>query len=784
MTTSNPLSTDAVAQGASSDGAVIVGIADVSGNDNASWWDKTSGVGTPLSFLSGGSSSYAYSIDSSGAVISGSSDNGSSQWAVTWDKTSGLPTKLPYGSGSDLTNAEALGISADASTAVGYDIGSGVDDSVWWDLAATPGTPLAIAGWGLAGASGSARLAITTPLRGRTLAGASGNAALSWSTFALNLTGITLAGAKGSAGFVPPETRLGGQTRAGASGKSALIDTTFLPIFPTLPVGFPVTVKPIMANVVGQIPVGRDMRAPEQTLPIWEIDLNFEELRDQTQNSVPYSNLAGFTDFTQLVQLFLASVGQYGQFLLDAPWDDSRVDQIIGTGDGTTKTFFMVRTWGYGQLAFTEPVGAVNSVLNVKINGVVLSPAFWTIVDRNILTFATAPASNAVITSTFSYYYRCQWAEDQQQYEEFLKDRWTAKIKMRSVFPQLPGYLAALPTLLSPGPFPPSLIVGPFTLWSLTAAFATSSDGSIIVGIADGAAPGWWNKYAPYSPTLLLSLPGGSTPAGGVAYGVSADGNTIVGWTTDGSNQFAVSWDRTSGIPTKLSSTLSDPVATGIGVRLICGYEGPLGTTSSHAVTWTMAGAKTTLPLGAYDGSAAYGISADDNTVVGEVTNIVWEYPAAWINGTLIVLPTLVAPVGTISNQLATACSANGKIIVGQVCTDNTIGRYQGCWWNSNGGPPTVLFTPLGSNSTASGITADGNTICGHVDTGSTVPDYAVTWNRATGEMTILYPMYNFSPPFAALHTGANGISADGSIIAGQAQYTVSSDYYAVWWTN
>lgn len=187
-----------------------------------------------------------------------------------------------------------------------------------------------------------------------------------------------------------------------------------------------------MASVKGRISSGRDMRAPQQQLPIWQFEINFETLRDQTQNAT-LGSLAGFTDFMKLSQLFIASIGQFGQFLFDAWWDDSRADQPIGTGDGGTTSFTIVRTWGYGGLQFTEPVGWVNVMTSVQVAGVTQSPSTYSVSGSNTLIFTLAPASGAAITATFSFYYLCQFAEDQHDYSEFYKDRWTVKIKFRSV---------------------------------------------------------------------------------------------------------------------------------------------------------------------------------------------------------------------------------------------------------------------------------------------------------------------------------------------------------------
>src|SRR5579863_1450271 len=690
----------------SSDGSVIVGTGEdaTTLNDVPLWWDKSTGTPTILNSLPGSTNGAgAFAVSDDGLTIAGyANDVSSVGWGILWNKTSGtISEKLPYPPSGSPGLDQALGISADATTPVGKD---GSVGAIWWGPS---GTPFAISGSGLAGASGHAALAITTPIRGQTRAGGSGSAALSWSAFPLSITGTGLAGAKGSAGLVPPDLLLGGQPLAEAYGRAVLIDITFLPIFPTLPVGFPVTVKPIMANVVGQIPVGRDMRAPEQTLPIWEIDLNFEELRDQTQNSAPYSELAGFTDFMQLAQLFLGSVGQYGQFLFDAPWDDSRADQVIATGDGTTKTFFMVRTWGYGQLGFTEPVGAVNSVLNVKINGTILSPTLWTIVDRNILTFATAPANGAIITSTFSYYYRCQWTEDQQQYEEFFKDRWTIKVKMRSVQPQLPEYLAVLPTLLSPGPIPPIPVPpSPTSVYSLSNPLAVgglSEDGSILLGRGNigfgGPYPtAWWTKTN-FSINVTSGMVSTLFSAPWTAARCSADGT--IGVTNSSTNSNIPAWiDIPTGIVTPMQQYMSG-----------------------------------------FPGNFPSGISADGSIIVGGADNLF--LPVWWDRATgNVTLLALRVPINSGGVGCATDVSADGAVIVGEASAGGPGNYEDGVWWDRVHNVVTALDRPFTFSGTTTGAQATGcsyygDFICGFAEDSSNVT-HAVWWSKATGAVTIL----------------------------------------------
>jgi hypothetical protein len=207
-----------------------------------------------------------------------------------------------------------------------------------------------------------------------------------------------------------------------------------IPLFPPLPIGFPIKLSIVMDTTLGTTKSLREMRVMQQLYPLWDIEILFEELLDQTQNQIPYDDLVGYQQYQSLVQTWLMMYGQTGIFAFDAPWDDSRTDQIIGIGDSTQKDFTVFRTWGQASIATAEPVGMIGTVTNVKINGHVVNPNTYGI-SRNFINFHTPPAANATITMTFGYYYVCRFVEDEQEFEEFSKNRWTVpSLKFRAVY--------------------------------------------------------------------------------------------------------------------------------------------------------------------------------------------------------------------------------------------------------------------------------------------------------------------------------------------------------------
>ena len=101
--------------------------------------------------------------------------------------------------------------------------------------------------------------------------------------------------------------------------------------------------------------------------------------------------------------------------------DDCAVTgQSFGIGDGSTKTFGLVRSYG----GFVEPIGAVNGTPTIYING--SSTSAYTITN-NVLTFTSAPSSGSVLTWTGNFYYKCRFMQDSMEFNQFLHQLWEAK---------------------------------------------------------------------------------------------------------------------------------------------------------------------------------------------------------------------------------------------------------------------------------------------------------------------------------------------------------------------
>lgn len=139
----------------------------------------------------------------------------------------------------------------------------------------------------------------------------------------------------------------------------------------------------------------------------YSIELSYEMLRQG----------GTYDELQQIEGLFLTMRGSYDNFKFDDPNNNTVMNGVIGTGNGTNKAFVLARNTGP---SYYEAIGLVNQIANVKINGVTINPADYSLSLPNVIVFDTAPPNGHVVTATFTYYYLCRFGEDQHEYEQFM----------------------------------------------------------------------------------------------------------------------------------------------------------------------------------------------------------------------------------------------------------------------------------------------------------------------------------------------------------------------------
>jgi uncharacterized protein (TIGR02217 family) len=192
--------------------------------------------------------------------------------------------------------------------------------------------------------------------------------------------------------------------------------------FPTL-VGLTWDIKkaPQFSTLTQKAVSGREVRAALQAYPLYLWTLTYEYLPEGR-------------DFATLLGFFLARQGSYDSFLYVDPSDHLVAGQPLGTGDGATLVFPLVRSLG----SFAQPVedGAASAVYKA---GVAQSGSTWSITSsatgyHDQLTFTVAPAIGAAISADFTYSWRVRFAEDTTEFTNFMNQLWSnGGIKLQGV---------------------------------------------------------------------------------------------------------------------------------------------------------------------------------------------------------------------------------------------------------------------------------------------------------------------------------------------------------------
>ncbi|RMF08900.1 MAG: TIGR02217 family protein [Alphaproteobacteria bacterium] len=134
------------------------------------------------------------------------------------------------------------------------------------------------------------------------------------------------------------------------------------------------------------------------------------------------TGLKSENDLADLIAFFRARYGRaYGFRFKD--WTDFKscgpdatpaaTDQVIGTGDGATTVYQLVKTYASGAETFTRTIAKpVAGTVTVALDGVVQASGWSVDTTTGMVTFDTAPGANVVITAGFEFDVPVRFAED------------------------------------------------------------------------------------------------------------------------------------------------------------------------------------------------------------------------------------------------------------------------------------------------------------------------------------------------------------------------------------
>jgi hypothetical protein len=197
-------------------------------------------------------------------------------------------------------------------------------------------------------------------------------------------------------------------------------------IFPELPgLQWEATKKPVFHTKIMQSVNGRELRASYQAVPTYEIGLSFDFLREWQDKQ----------ELQQLESFFIERRGAFDSFLYKFPEDHDYQCEFVG--DGLTTVFQLYKQMGKQKIPITN-VEAFGSKLMWNENHPVFmwstgnSELMWTkdyydVQNNGLVIFDSPPAIGQIIYIEGMFYYRCRFAEDEQEYTHFMHKLWKAK---------------------------------------------------------------------------------------------------------------------------------------------------------------------------------------------------------------------------------------------------------------------------------------------------------------------------------------------------------------------
>lgn len=216
-------------------------------------------------------------------------------------------------------------------------------------------------------------------------------------------------------------------------------------IFPTLDSGTPwgwagldwsVTKSPMFSTLAPKTRTGRSARTAQYATPLWHFKLTWNLLRDDGYDVVRNGSRSfPANEYETLLGFYLQQLAGGIPFFYTDPTDNKVTGEIITSSANAGTDFRMLRTFGRAGAKLQEPVGGINesASMTVRVNGGSVSFTKNTPYDGWI-RLASPASAGATIDWDGSYYFRCVFAKDTQEFETFMKNFWQAKtIELESV---------------------------------------------------------------------------------------------------------------------------------------------------------------------------------------------------------------------------------------------------------------------------------------------------------------------------------------------------------------
>jgi hypothetical protein len=194
--------------------------------------------------------------------------------------------------------------------------------------------------------------------------------------------------------------------------------------FPTMAtLAWSTHITPKFSTLIAGHVSGRETRAQRAAYPYFDLELTYEVLR----------SAAAYEELQAIAGFFGEMSGQDEPFWVAPPGMSAIAGQAIGTGDGATTVFPLLASIG----GYSGPVYGTSGASAVYLNGVSQSSG-WSVSTGYLpaIAFASAPGAGVAITADFGILWLCRFAEDIQDFEEFMTMLWTLRtLRLMTVRP-------------------------------------------------------------------------------------------------------------------------------------------------------------------------------------------------------------------------------------------------------------------------------------------------------------------------------------------------------------
>lgn len=163
---------------------------------------------------------------------------------------------------------------------------------------------------------------------------------------------------------------------------------------------------------------GKERRQPMWNYPLWNFELQYEVIRHKPTND----ELFIMWEFFNVLQ------GQYAPFLVVDPTDCqvlSSAPASFGTGDGSTRTFQLLRQMRSFSDQVYDVYPGTGGALTININGT--PTGAYSIAPNGLVTFSSAPSNGAALTWSGYFYFGCCFQDDKLEFEQIVQLLWAGQ---------------------------------------------------------------------------------------------------------------------------------------------------------------------------------------------------------------------------------------------------------------------------------------------------------------------------------------------------------------------